>query len=76
METKLLRRDVHEIDRLRIDLEEVAAVAHGDLADEVALLVDLGVGLGDDLALLLIGGEVFRSSRSRGRLCRRGTASR
>jgi hypothetical protein len=30
--------------------EEVAVLTDGDLADEVALVVDLGVGLGDDLA--------------------------
>ena len=56
---ELLGRDIHEVDRLGVDFEEVAAVAHSDLADEVALLVELGVGLGDDLALLLVGGEVL-----------------
>ena len=49
----LLRRDVHVVDLLR----RVQRVGPGlraaqDLADEVALVVDRGVGLGDDLLLL------------------------
>ena len=55
----LLGRDVHVVDLLRLDLEELAVAAHGDLADEMALVVELGVGLGDDLALLLVGGEIL-----------------
>ncbi len=51
-------RDVHVVDLGGADLEELAVLADGDLADEVALVVDLGVGLGDDLGLLLVGGEV------------------
>jgi hypothetical protein len=39
--------------------EEVAVLADGDLPDKVRLVIDLGVGLGDDLALFLVGGEVF-----------------
>ena len=39
--------------------EEVAVLADGDLADEVVLVVDLGVGLGDDFALFLVGGEIL-----------------
>ena len=46
------------VDLVGGDFEEVAALADGDLADEVALLVDLGVGLGDDRGLFLVGGEV------------------
>ena len=39
-------------------LEEVAVLTDGDLADEVTAIVDLSVRLGDDLAFLLVGGEV------------------
>ena len=55
----LLRRDVHQVDLAGGDFEEVAVLADGDLADEVVLVVDFGVGLGDDLALFLVGGEVL-----------------
>ena len=54
----LLRGDVHVVDLGGADLEEFAVLSDGDLADEVALVVDLGVGLGDDLGLLLVGGQV------------------
>ena len=72
----LLRRDVHVVDLLRLDLEEFAVAAHGDLADEMALVVELGVGLGDDLALLLVGGEVLDLVGGAAVLARRGRASR
>ena len=54
----LLGRDVHQVDLVRSDFEEVAGIAGGDLADEIALVIDLGVGLGDGFAFLLVGGEV------------------
>ena len=55
----LLGRNVHEVDLAGGHLDEVAVLAGGHLADEVALVIDLGVGLGDDLALFLVGGEVL-----------------
>ena len=48
-----------QVDFFGGDFEEVAVVTDGDLADEVTLVVDLGVGLGDDLAFFLVGGEVL-----------------
>ena len=72
----LLRRDVHQVDLAGGDLEEVAVLADGDLADEVVLVVDLGVGLGDDLALFLVGGEVLDLVGDAAVLRRRGKASR
>ena len=62
--------------REALDLEELAVLADGDLADEVALVVDLGVGLGDDLGLLLVGGEVVDLVGGAAVLDRRGRASR
>ena len=41
------------------DFEEVAVLTNGDLADEMVLVVDLGVGLRDDFALFLVSGEVL-----------------
>ena len=55
----LLRRDIHQVHITRRNLEEVAVLTDRHLADEVILFVDLGVGLGDDLALLLVSGEVL-----------------
>ena len=50
----LVRRDVHELDHVGRDHLEVAVEADGDegLA-ELALLVDVGRGLGDELRLFL-----------------------
>ena len=72
----LLRRDVHVVDFVGGDFEELAVLTDGDLADEVALVVDLGVGLGDDLGLFLVGGEVFDLVGDAAVLRRRGTAFR
>src|SRR5690606_37194849 len=55
----LLGRDVHVVHVGGVHFEELAVLTNGDLADEVALVVDLGVGLGDDLGLFLIGGEIL-----------------
>ncbi len=56
---QLLGADVHVVDALPLDGHEVAADARADaLVDQVALLVGGGVGLGDDVLLLLPGGQV------------------
>ena len=72
----LLGRDVHVMDLGGGDFEELAVLADGDLADEVALVVDLGVGLGDDLGLFLVGGQVVDLVGGAAVLDRRGRASR
>ena len=71
----LLGADVHELDLLRARLGELVAVAgRHALVDEVALVVELGVGLGDVALLLVVGGEVddlvghARPDGERGRL--------
>ncbi len=57
---QLLGRDVHVIDPRRLDVDEVALAAAGDaFAQEIALVVDGRVGLGDDVVLLAVGGEVL-----------------
>ena len=56
----LARRDVHVVDLAREELGDLA-VALADqhpLVDELALLVERGVGLRDDVAVLVVGGEV------------------
>ena len=56
----LLGADVHVLDAVRRDLRELVAVAARDaLGDEVALLVERRVRLGDVVLLLLVGGEVL-----------------
>ena len=56
----LLGRHVHVLDLVGAGLRERVAVARRDpLVDEVALLVELGVRLGDDVLLLLVGREVL-----------------
>jgi hypothetical protein len=56
----LLGRDVHVLDLVGPRLRERVAVARRDaLVDEVALLVERGVRLGDDVLLLLVGREVL-----------------
>ena len=55
----LLGRHVHQVDVAGRNFEEVAILADCDLADEVALVIDLGVRLGDDFAFLLVSGEVL-----------------
>ena len=55
----LLGRNVHVVDLGGGNLEELAVLTDGDLAYEEALLVDLGIGLGDYLGLLLVSGEVL-----------------
>ena len=71
----LLGGHVHVLDLRRARLRELVAVAHRDaLVDEVAALVELGVGLRDVALLLVVGGEVddlvghARLDRERGRL--------
>ena len=55
----LQRRDVHELDRRGGDLDELGHVAGDDaVGEEVAVLVEQAVGLGDDVLLLLVGGHV------------------
>ena len=52
----LLGADVHVLDLVRARLRELVAVAGRDaLVDEVAVLVERGVGLGDVALLFLIG---------------------
>ena len=56
---ELLRADVHVVDAVALDGDEVAAGAGDDaVVDEDAVLVEPGVGLGDDVLLLLPGREV------------------
>ena len=55
----LARRDIDEVDLLAIDDQELAAGSGDDLVvDQVALVVDLGVGLGDVEVLLFPGRKV------------------
>ena len=55
---QLHRTDIHVVDPLALDGDEVAAGAGDDpLLDQVPLVVELGVGLGDDVALLLPSGQ-------------------
>ena len=55
----LLGADVHVVDLVRPRLGERVAVAGRDpLVDEVAVVVERRVGLGDVVLLLLVGGEV------------------
>ena len=56
---ELLRADVHVVDAVPLDGDEVAAGAGDDpLVDQVAPVVDHRVRLGDDVLLLLPGGQV------------------
>ena len=56
----LLGRDVHELHALRGYFDEVVAGPHLDaLLDELALGIQARIGLGNDKAILFIGGEVF-----------------
>ncbi len=56
---ELLRADVHVVDAVALRRDEVAAGARDHpLADEHAVLVEAGVGLRDDVLLLLPGREV------------------
>src|SRR5882724_180439 len=56
---QLLGADVHVVDAVPLDGHEVAAGPRDHpVVDQVAPLVDLGVGLGDDVLLLLPGREV------------------
>ena len=52
-------RDVHVVDAAGLDDREVAARAGGDAVGGDAVLVDRGVGLGDDLAALGVGVQVL-----------------
>jgi len=57
---ELLGRDVHVLDLLGLDLDEVAAETGRDrLAEELALAVDRRVRLGDVEVLVTIAGEVL-----------------
>ena len=47
------------MDFSRGNFEEVSVLTHRDLTDEVITVVDLSVGLSDNFALFLIGGEVL-----------------
>ena len=56
----LLGRDVHVVDLVRARLGELVAVARRDpLGQEVAGGVERRVGLGDDVLLFLVGGQVL-----------------
>jgi hypothetical protein len=57
---ELLRRNVHVIDALRLDIDEVAfGTAHHAVLRVVAFVVDGRVGLGDDEVFFTIGGEII-----------------
>ena len=59
-ETTCFGRHVHVLDLVRAGLRERVPVARRDaLVDEVALVVEAGVRLGDDVLLLLVGREVL-----------------
>ena len=52
---ELVRRNVHEMDFLRIDENEIPPVPrHHDGLDELAVLVELGVRVGDDVIVFLV----------------------
>ena len=57
----LLRRHVHVVDLVRVDERELTATGAHEHAvvDEPALVVDVGVRLRDDVAVLVVGGEVL-----------------
>ena len=56
---ELLRRHVHVVDLLGLDIDEVALATAGHaVAHEIALVVELRVGLRDDEALFTITGQV------------------
>ena len=56
----LLRAHVHVLDLVRPGLRELVAETRRDpLVEEVALVIEARVGLGDDVLLLLVGGEVL-----------------
>ena len=57
---QLLRRHVHVVDLARRDVVDLAPTRTHEhaLLDEVALLVDPGVGLRDDEVVLVVGGEI------------------
>ncbi len=57
----LLRRHVHVVDLARVDVRDLAAARSHQhlLVEEPAPVVDSGVGLGDDVAVLVVGGEVL-----------------
>ena len=61
----LLRRDVHVVDFMGIDVRDLAAPrAHQHLlVEEPSGRVDVGVGLRDDEAVLVIGGQVLDVGR-------------
>ena len=57
---QLLGRNVHVIHPRGLHVNEVALAAAGDaFAQEIALVVNGGVGLGDDEVLLAVGGQVI-----------------
>ena len=58
------------MDFVRVDFEKFAVLADGDFANEVALVVELGVGLRDDFALFLVGGEILNLVADPAILCR------
>ena len=57
----LLRRHVHVVDRVRVDERELATTgAHEHaIVEEPTLVVDVGVRLGDDVAVFVVGREVL-----------------
>ena len=57
---KLLGGDIHVLDLLRLDLNEVPAETRGDsLTEELALCIDGRVGLGDVEVLIAVAGEIL-----------------
>ena len=58
----LLGRHVHEVDLVAVDNLGLVAGAHDDaLVEDVALLVHVGVGLGNDVIVFLVGARGTRS---------------
>ena len=62
---ELLRRHVHVLNVFGCEEADLAAPGPHQhaLVEEVALLVDVGVGLGDDVLVFVVGREVRRSRR-------------
>ena len=57
---QLLGRNIHVIHPRRFDVNEVAFAAAGNVVNqEIALVVNGRIGLGDDVGFLAVGGEVL-----------------
>ena len=61
---QLLRGDVHVVDAIGLNVDEVALATAGDaVTHEVTLVIEQRIGLSDDEALFTITGEVIQLTR-------------